>query len=87
MPAMPHIRARISIDTDGDIIEFIRACQKETDDYVVEDFSGTRRVSARSMLGMMYAVAEFDELYLVNLSDDGSIPHRFDDFRMLKEDE
>ena len=81
MPVQPHTRAHISLSTDGDILNFIKAAQQENDVYVIEDFEGVKRVSARSMLGMMYAVAEFDELFLVNLSEDGFIPARFDDFR------
>ena len=81
MLTTPHSRARIRLSTDGDIINFIKAAQLEADEFVVEDFSGVKRVSARSMLGMMYAVAEFDKLHLVNISEDGSIPARFDEFR------
>lgn len=81
MPTTPHSRAHIALSTDGDIINFIKAAQQESDNYVVEDFEGVKRVSARSMLGMMYAVAEFGQLFIVNLSENGYIPARFDEFR------
>lgn len=81
MPTTPHSRAHINLQTDGQIMCFIQAAQHENDEYVVEDFAGVKRVSARSMLGMMYAVAEFDALYLVNQTEDGYIPARFDEFR------
>lgn len=77
----PHIRAHINLTTDRDILAFIAAAQQESDNLIVEDFEGIKRVSASSMLGMMYASAEFGDMYLVNLTDNGYISHRFDDFR------
>ena len=78
------VRARIRLDTTKEVTAFVQQMNSDGSvmKYVVEDFDGTHRVSARSYLGMIYASAEFgDHIYLVNDTDDGYFPHFVDDFR------
>ena len=76
VPVVPHVRARLQIVTQNEAVEFINAlCDGKT-------FASTQRVNARSILGVLYATAEFkDEIYLVNLDNDGVFPAAIDKFR------
>ena len=52
--------------------------------YVVENATGTFRVDAKSLLGMMYAASTFsNEMYLVNETNDGNFPVFVDSYRAL----
>ena len=54
----------------------------EEDSFLIVDFNGRQRADAKSLLGVMYAVAEFnDQLYLVNETNDGSFPSFIDEYR------
>jgi len=71
VPVAPHIRARVRIVTQSEAVEFINAlCDgKITDRFDLENFESSQRVNARSILGVLYATAEFkDEIYLVKRS-------------------
>ena len=79
---MSHIRAKIKLNTMEDVQKFIYALCTGNDFYDIENFDGTKCVNARSLLGMLYAVSEFpNELYLVNIKNDGIFPHSIDEFR------
>ena len=84
VPVVPHVRARLQIVTQNEAVEFINAlCDgKTTDHFDLENFASTQRVNTRSILGVLYATAEFkDEIYLVNLDNDGVFPAAIDKFR------
>lgn len=74
------VRAKIQLPTQGDIIKFISALDDD-DTYSLIDSSQRHCVSARSLMGVIYASAEFDELYLVNETHDGMFPSGIDYFR------
>lgn len=78
-----HVRAKIALLTQQEVVDFIKAlCDGRNDFYDVENFSGTKVVNARSILGMLYATGEFpDEMYLVNITNDGYFPSEIDNFR------
>lgn len=81
MPTPVHSRAEIYLTTDRDISAFIQAAMNQDDELVLENFDGSRRVSASSMLGVMYAAAEFGQIYLVNVTNDANIGAEFNKFR------
>lgn len=81
MPATIHTRTEINLITDRDVSAFIQIAMNHPDELVLENFDGSRRVSASSMLGVMYAAAEFGQVYLVNVTNDASIGAEFDQFR------
>ena len=77
-----HIRAKVKLITQNDAIDFIKAlCDGKSDFYDLENFDGSQRVNARSILGMLYASSEFDSLFLVNTTTDGRFPASINRFR------
>lgn len=78
----PYIRCKILLESKEQINQFILAlCDGTNSWYAVENKEGDRVVNARSMLGMMYATAEFDETYLVNETNNGHFSSKIDAFR------
>ena len=54
-----------------------------TNKYTIEDREGKQRVNARSLIGVIYALTEFnDEMYLVNESSDDELSYIFDKYRV-----
>lgn len=81
---MNHTRAHIHVVTQADILHLINLLYTSEDVFTVEDFTGTRRVNARSLLGVLYIVSECgDKLYLVNDTNDGVFPTALDEMRVL----
>lgn len=82
---MAHTRAKLGIDTGRSVADFVRELNSDgsTEKWMVENFDGTLRVDARSLLGMMYASAEWNgEIYLFSASDDNAkIPNFVDKYR------
>lgn len=77
-----HVRAKIELSSRENIIDFIYAlCDGSTDFFSIENFNGTMKVNARSILGVIYAVTEFDALFLINDTTDGRFPASIDKFR------
>lgn len=81
MPISAHTRTEIRLTTDREISTFLQAAMNHEDELVLENFDGSRRVSASSMLGVMYAAAEFGQMYLVNLTNDANVGAEFNQFR------
>ena len=53
------------------------------DKLMIEDFEGRQRVSARSIVGVMYAVTDFnDNMFFVNDTNDGNFPSVIDAYRI-----
>lgn len=78
----PYIRCKVLLETKEQINNFILAlCDGTNSWYAVENKEGDRVVNARSILGMLYATAEFDETYLVNETNNGYFPNKIDAFR------
>lgn len=71
---MQHSRAHIRLNTTAEVSAFVAQINTNgtTDKYIIEDFNGTQRANARSLLGVIYAMSDFnDEMYLVNMTHDG----------------
>ena len=81
---MPHIRAHVRIITQSDVMDFIRAlCDGTSNHYDLENYDGSERVNARSLLGVMYASGEFpNSSYLANTAMDGEFPAAIERFRI-----
>lgn len=80
-----HIRAKIRLNTMKEIETFIDQLNRigGTDKLMVEDFEGKQRVSARSVVGMLYAMTDFnDDMYFVNDTNDGAFPNFIDAYRV-----
>lgn len=77
------IRANIELITATEMQDFISYVNSDgtADKYILENFDGSFRADARSMLGVAYAAAEFDSLFLVNQTHDGVFPKGIDKFR------
>lgn len=79
---MSHSRAKISLITQNEMLDFISRIGVEKDRFSVENFDGTQRVCACSILGMLYASGDFgDSMYVVNDTRDGVFPSVVDDYR------
>lgn len=81
---MPHSRAHIRLNTTAEASSFVAQINTDgtADKYIIEDFNGTQRANARSLLGVIYALSDFnDEMYLVNLTRDGVYPSFVDAYR------
>ncbi len=82
---MSHIRAKLNLDTATDANEFVIKVNSDgsTDKWMLENRERTSRVSARSILGVLYAVYEWGgEIYLVNDSQEETpFPSFVDHFR------
>lgn len=80
------IRAHIRLETTADVTRFVNGFTGVggSDEFVVETADNNYRVSARSLLGMMYMASEHaNSMYLVNHTNEGSFPHFIDEFRAL----
>lgn len=70
---MSHIRAKLNLDTTADVTSFVQDVNSDgsTNKWMLENFAGDCRVSARSVLGVLYATYEWGgEIYLVNDSQE-----------------
>lgn len=80
-----HIRAHIRLNTMEEIQTLIDQLNRigGVDKLMVEDFDGKQRVSARSVVGMLYAMTDFnDNMYFVNDTNDGVFPNFIDAYRI-----
>lgn len=78
-----HIRAHIQLSGQKEAMRFVQDMEFCPGNHYIENFAGTLRVNAKSIVGVMYAVAEFNgELYLVNDSKDGKFSSLVDAYRM-----
>ena len=82
---MPYSRAHIRLNNTHDANEFVKMINSDgtTNKYTIEDFEGKQRINARSLIGVIYALTEFnDEMYLVNESSDDELSYIFDKYRV-----
>lgn len=78
-------RTHIRLITQTDAANFVASINRDgtTDHYSLETADGKVRVSARSLLGVLYFVSEHNkETYLVNETNDGVIPSGIDQYRI-----
>lgn len=78
------VRLKIYLNTNKDVVKFIEMMNNEgsLDKYIITDLNNTYCVGARSYLGVLYASFEFgDEMYLINLSEDGKFPSFINQFQ------
>ena len=81
---MSHVRAQINVATQTEILKLISNLSNLDDTFTVENFNGSIRVNARSIMGMLYITAECgDQLYLVNNTHDGVFPALLDELRVV----
>lgn len=79
------IRAHIRLNTPQEASEFVQMINSDgsVTKYTITDASGKYRVSARSLIGVIYALTDFnDEMYLINETEDGVFPHTIDKYRV-----
>ena len=82
---MPHTRAHIRLNTMDEIKTFIDQFNRigGIDKFMVEDFECKQRVNARSLVGMIYAMTDFnDNMFIVNETTDGVFPNFIDAYRI-----
>jgi hypothetical protein len=72
-------KVRIHLDTKTDIVDFVNAF--DADGYTLIDGSGRYSVAPKSLIGVMYAWSEWDDMYLVNETHDGVFPAAVERFR------
>lgn len=79
-------RAHIQLNTQAEVMAFVSALTKFEDHFSIENWKGNHRVNAKSVIGVMYTMMDFpEELYLVNDTNDGTIPAFVDQYRALEE--
>lgn len=79
----PHVRAHIRLTTQEEITKFMASLSALEDSFSIEDFDGVQKANAKSTLGVMYASCDYGEqMYLVNLTNDGYCPAAIDRFRV-----
>lgn len=79
------IRAHIRLNTPQEASEFVQLINSDgsVTKYTITDASGKYRVSARSLIGVIYAMTDFnDEMYLINETEDGVFSHVIDKYRV-----
>ncbi len=80
---MLHSRAHIRLNNKADAESFVQTLSNYDDTFYIEDFGGKRRVNAKSLIGVINAMLDFnDEMFLVNNAD-GAIPNPIDAYRVV----
>ena len=82
---MVRTRAHIRINTTNEATEFVSQMNTDgtVDKYSIEDLEGNQRANARSLLGVIYAMSDYnDEMYLVNETNNGVFPSFVDSYRV-----
>ncbi|MBO7401509.1 MAG: hypothetical protein J6U10_00805 [Lachnospiraceae bacterium] len=78
-----HTRTKVRLDRPEDAEKFVKLLNSDgsTDKFILENFDGSFKVDARSVLGVIYASVEWaGETYLVNTSRDGVYPSGIREF-------
>ena len=79
------IRAHIRFNTTTEAAEFVQMLNSDgsTTKYTLVDDTGTYRTNARSLLGVIYAMTDFnDNMYFINETEDGVFPGAIDKYRV-----
>lgn len=80
------VRAHIRLNTTREVQNFVASINSDgtAEKYVITDAENHYKADARSMLGVFYAMSEFnDNMYLVNETVDGKFPSSIDQYRVL----
>ena len=78
-----RIRAHIRLSSQAEVMTFIQNLSKFNDNFSIENHTGSHRVNAKSVIGVMYTMFDFpEEMFLVNDTRDGFIPAFVDSYRM-----
>ncbi len=80
------IRAHIRLNTTKEVQDFVSLINSDgtADKIVIRDGYNHDCANARSMLGVFYAMTEFnDSMYLINETHDGVFPKGIDQYRVL----
>ncbi len=81
--AQAHTRTKVRLDRPEDSERFVKLLNSDgtTDKFLLENFDGSFKVDARSVLGVIYASVEWaGETYLVNTTRDGVYPSGIREF-------
>lgn len=70
-------KIKVRLDTQSDISKFVSIANEFEEDVYLED-GAKFRANAKSLLGVMYGMSEFKELYVI--SDDINLSNKFDMF-------
>lgn len=79
------IRAHIRLNTSQEATEFVQHINSDgtATKYTITDATGEYRANARSLIGVIYAMTDFnDSMYLINETNDGVFPHVIDQYRV-----
>lgn len=82
---MSYSRAHIRINTTLEASKFVAELNTDgtANKYTIESFNGNRRANARSFLGVLYAMSDYnDEMFLVNETQNGYFPNFIDAYRV-----
>jgi hypothetical protein len=80
------VRAHIRLSTTQEATEFVQALNSDgsVNKYTITDNTGAYRANARSLVGVFYAMTDFnDHMYLVNETEEGKFPGAIDKYRVL----
>ena len=73
-------RKLLKFHSQHQILDFILKMENETDEYVLEDFRGWLRVNAHSINGALYAMRDFDNIYIMNVTNHEAFPKFIGEF-------
>ena len=79
------VRAHIRINTTQEATEFVQAINADgsVNKYTITDNTGAYRANARSLVGVFYAMTDFnDHMYFINETEDGVFPSFIDKYRV-----
>ena len=82
---MGYVRAHIRLNTTTDANDFVAAMNSigSVDKFIIEDYNRVQRANARSLLGVIYALSDYnDEMYFVNETEPDNIPSCIDKYRV-----
>ena len=82
---MPYTRAHIRLNTMEEVRNFVQKVNSDgsVNKFMIEDFEGKQRVSARSVMGVLYAMTDFnDNMFFVDDTTEGVLPTFIDEYRI-----
>lgn len=82
---MPHTRAHIRFTSTGEATDFVARLNKDCPRgrYSIENFDGSSRVNARSIFGVIYAMAEHDDEMFFVCETGEDVPFFVDEYRVI----
>lgn len=72
-------KVQVRLDTQTEVTEFVSIANTVNDEVFLEDGTGYR-VNAKSLLGVMYGISEFKDLYVI--SDCDTLINKFNKFML-----